>query len=163
MQRPKEESRYTKHWNKSLCCAQEHILSHKPPANCLFTLCLCFPACSGNRDTETASRVELRSKKQHRLKRWAQTRLTGTCIPVLRLCVLLLAGVKCIQCARKPSWVVLINREGHREGRQQINVTPSQHFRGNVCTSKWSYSEGRCVIFCFLLDNGTSQPCLYEC
>lgn len=111
---------------KPLRCAQEHNLSHKPPASCLFTPCLCFSKCSGSCHTLTASWMELRSRK-HRPRRCAHSRPTGTCIPVLRLCDLILVCKKCIQSARKPSW------EGHTEENLQINVAPSQHFMGNVC------------------------------
>lgn len=107
---------------KPLRCAQEHILSHKPPASCLFTPCLCFSKCSGSCHTLTASWMELRSRKQHRPRRCAHSRPTGTCIPVLRLCELILVCKKCTQSARKPSW------EGHTEEHLQINVAPSTFY-----------------------------------
>lgn len=63
-------------------------------------LCLCFSVCSGGHEWSWGAG----NKRIHRARRWAHTRLTGTCIPAPKpVCVYESYN----QGARRPSWAVL--------------------------------------------------------
>lgn len=98
----------------------------------------------------------------HRLHRWAHARLTGTCIPALKLCVFMLLGEKYI--ARKCFFTTeqTISRvKGKDIGRlmsHNLNISFCLSLAGllirkggNVCTASWVIlraAAGSYSVFC---------------